>query len=599
MRKLPGPTRASLVVSSLSLAVLCAASACVLDFGGDAGDDEVGDSGESGSEGESAGDTANGDCELVTQAEVDVDLTLGAGCYRVDDLLSLETSTLTLEPGAILYFGEYAGFAVANGVLVSKGSAESPVELRAANGESGGWAGLYFLGASSSSNLVEHTLLTQGGIGGSPALSVEWGSRVSVRNSTFSDNAGRAILGSSDSQLSVSGTSFVDNVAVGAVGLGSVAGFAADNSFTGNDLEVLELVGSVLNEDATWVELGIPARFLNTTVDIEADWILEPGVDLEMPQDMMLRVGSEGTIHAEGSAGAPVWLRGVQDEVGYWRGLSVDSKSSANLLAHVELRNGGSDRWNGNSDSIGAIWLTSNGKLEVRDSSLSASGWYALIATPGADIEGFAGNDIHDNVRALNVSGDAASQVEASNSFSANSDENVVRVGLNSETKVNLSGEWAALEVPFFLSNRLRINNDLSLAAGAHVQVAQDVEILVAPEASLGAAGTAGDQVIIEGREDIAGYWRGINYASTSADNLLSYTQLRNAGSDEWAGPDSKASLYIGKLSHDGSATLSNVTLGNSDGYAVLIREGSSISCSSTTFEDVEKPSVSGPGICN
>ncbi len=582
--------------SLISLAsMLLLVAGCPPVSGDDTGDTDTSSTTETTGETDTGTTGENGDCAPLVQDDVNQDASLPAGCYIAEEWLSIQNA-LTLEAGVTISFGEYSGLLVSgSGMLVASGSASEPVILKATSAS--GWLGVSLSAVSSSQNSLDYTEIS-GVNGDAAALSMFGGGKVSVANSKIFDNVGAGIEIRPDSLIDLSKTTISGNTGIGSVGLTSVATIAVDNKLTGNSEDVLWAEGYSVDTDDTWQPIGVPVRLMDTDVEINGNLMLKAGFELQIPQDGVLDVTVDGTLNAVGTADSPVIIHGVQDELGYWKGIRFASKSSKNVLDYTLIEGGGSDNWNGNSDSLSMIWLTEAAKLQISHSTLRRSAWYALATIRGADIAGFAGNEIRDNTRALHLSADAAGQVDSDNVFADNSDENVVRVGLSSDAIVGGATEWSALEVPYLVSVDLQVENDLVLAAGAEVRVAQDVEITVYPEGSLDASGSADSLIRIGGDESISGYWGGINYASTSTKNRLVYMTLSDAGSVEWyGGGDAKASIYVGGFYGEGLVKLQNTTIANGDGYGLIVEDNSSIDCS-VTFDGVEKPSVLGPGSC-
>lgn len=571
--------RSSLLLSLCSLALL---PAC--DPGGD------------GDEGTDAGDTGDGDgdgdCTLLEQEDVDVDTTLPAGCYTTETLLSIDGTTLTLDAGVSIRFGEFAGVSVfGTGTLQANGAADDVVEMR---GSSGSWMGLSVFGGSATLANVE---LSGAGATDNPAVTVGGDGNATISGSLIDGNEGPALGVDALSTLTLESTTVSNNASIGTVGFPTLESIGADNVFTDNGDDILGVSGSSIEANLSVPAHGVPLLVESGAVTVTADVTLSPGVEMRFTQDARLRVAPEGTLNAVGTTDSPIVLRGELEERGYWQGIAFESKSSSNVLEYVELAHGGASQWNGYGDSTGSIWITEEGKLRVTNSTLRESGWYALIANSGADIEGFANNSIEDNERAINVWGDAAAMVEASNSFTNNEDENVVRVGIASQTSVDSAGAWDALEVPYFISTRMFVYNDLSFEAGADIAVAQDVEILVYPEGTLAMNGTGTDPVVVRGLEDLSGYWKGINYGSTSVNNQIVNAELRNAGSSDWyGGGDAFATIYVGGFIGNATLTLDDATIAKGDGYAIIVDDESSVTCSAT-FDNVEK-GILGSGSC-
>ena len=140
-----------------------------------------------------------------------------------------------------------------------------------------------------------------------------------------------------------------------------------------------------------------------------------------------------------------------------------------------------------------------------------------------------------------------------------------------------LAPVWQDFGAPFYVTTRTFVRGELTIAAGAEVEFAQDASLIVAAEGSLRAEGTAGSPIVFRGGEDLPGYWKGIEIGTVSAGNVLSNVLFRNAGSEAWfGGPNSTGTLHV---SSTGLVALANVLFEQSGGYAVVVQHGGRIRC--------------------
>jgi len=532
----------------------------------------------------STGET--GDCPTLGQTDFTGDVTFPAGCYQVPSVVAID-GRVEMEAGVEMHFGSLSTLVVANGgVIIASGSVEAPVLLTAADLS---WGGIDLSGSASSENRLEGVEIDT--VDGN-AIDVGGASRLSVINSTIRDNEGVGLAVDAGSEVIVQGSSFSGNDVPMHLALEHVAGLSDDNTLTGNTDDLVLVDGGTLAEDATWSPVGVPLR-LQSDARFEGALDLLPGIVLEFGLDGALWVSTSGSIHAEGTAESPVTMRGAENERGYWKGLAVESKATANTLRHCVVENAGASQWNGATETVTGIWLPDQSKLVVADSILRGSGGSALGSQGGADISGFAGNTIEDNASTLMVSPNMAADIEASNTFSRN-DDGFVRVEYSGADTIEEAGTWAALGVPYRVLERMRVAAAWELAPGAVVEVAQDVNISIDSGGSISAIGTADAPVRFVGAESLRGYWQGIEIHTVTASNVFEHAEVVHAGSEGFNGSDdSDGALFIGGFGGDGSVTIGNTRIESSGGFGVSVWDDSQLlGCDNVTFADNEKADV-------
>lgn len=527
-----------------------------------------------------------GDCEVLDQSDFSGDVTFPAGCYQVPSFVAID-GRVELEAGVEMGFGAIAGLLVGNGgVIIATGTPEAPVLLTATDQT---WGGIDISGSASSENRLEGVELSA--VDGD-ALQIGGGSRLSIIDTTVRDNDGVGLTVDSSSEVTVQSSTFTANEVPMHIALEHVAGLGDDNALTGNTDDLVLVDGGTLAEDASWGPVGVPFRF-QSNANIDGALDLLPGIVLEFPLDGSMRVSTSGSIHAEGTADNPVTLRGAENERGYWQGLSVASKATANALLHCVVENAGASQWNGSSTSVTGIWLTDQSKLIVANSILRGSGDSALGSQGGADISGFANNTIENNASTLMVTPEMAADIEPSNVFTGNDDE-FIRVEYSLADTMESDGTWAAQQIPYRVMQRMYVAADWIVAPGAVIEVAQDVNINIASEGSITAIGTADAPVRFVGVEALRGFWMGIEIHSVTANNVMDHAEVLHAGSDGFNGSEnSDGAFFIGGWGGDGSISISNTRIESSGGFGVSVWDDSQLQgCEGVTFADNAKADV-------
>ncbi|MEM6291024.1 MAG: right-handed parallel beta-helix repeat-containing protein [Myxococcota bacterium] len=533
---------------------------------------------------DSTGQTA--DCAPLMQEDIAGDTTLEAGCYEVQNLLTVDAA-LTIEAGAQLRFSDFSGlFVVPGGSLATNGTPDDPV-LFAPIGSN--WVGIGFSGSSSPNNRLEGADI-RGVNGNGIELS---SSTLAVVNSTVAENTEYALLTDDVSTFTISGSTFTANNSPAEVGLTQVEGFAADNDFTGNDDDVIIVRRATLEDDATWVNVGVPLQ-LTGDVFVNGDWVLEAGLTLLMPQDARLSISTTGSLASNGADGNPVTLRGTEEQPSYWKGIQFQSKATANGLSFTRLENAGSSAWNGNSITNAAVWLDADSKVVVANSEIRGSGGAAVMGLSGADLSGFENNVIENNEESLVFTPSIASYLDGSNTFANNGDDVIEIYETFNEDGQLADHAWSNPGIPYRIMERINGSGDWVIEPGVEIQIAQDVNIVIEDTGSINAVGTDAEPIRVVGAEPLQGYWQGIEIHSVSASNVFDNVEMRHGGSAGFNGSeDSDGTLFIGGFGGDGSVTIRNSTVADSGGYGLVVWSNSDLlDCGSVTFEGNAKADV-------
>ena len=546
-------------------------------------------------------DDPSGPCVRIEQADIESDLELEAGCYVVETLLGIEGSTLSLKPGVQITFDTNAGLMVGqNAILSAIGSASDPVVMTADSETPGSWSGVQFVGSTSSANRLQHVELAfaggSGPAGGGAAITLTAGSRLHVSHSVIRDTSGFAIAAADTSELTLDTTVIEGNARALSLDANTVHGIAADNTFEANDENTAIVTGGRVLRDTTWEAIGIPFH-PESHLRVEAVLTLQPAVTIAMAQQAALEVLEAGQLNAMGTESLPVTFTGQQTEVGYWKGVSVASKSSNNVLDHCMIEYGGGDRWTGAGDSAAMVYLRGDSKLTVRNSTLRHSAHYALQAERTADLSGFEGNAIVSNARTLFVEPNSGGAIASDNVFEENGEQKV-RVVHGNTDRVETEQTWQALSIPWLITERFYVAAPWTIEAGATLEFAQDRPVVIEEGGTIIAVGTPNEPVVFTGVEPLAGYWQGIEVETLSAANRLEHAVVEYAGSSGWVGgTDREAAIYVDGNSGGASLALADVVIRHSAGNGILLLpQDAMVSCSNVTFEAITKELVAGTG---
>ena len=337
----------------------------------------------------------------------------GSATYRISGIIYI-VGELTINPGANFELDENVLVHV-TGSISAVGSASDHITFTSSN-ISGGllWKGIYI---QSSSNLNKFDFADISYAGNSEmdftganyaaALGVEDDARVSVTNSSISNNAYYGLYIDNDGgQLGdFSANTFSNNVRAVGLPVDEVDAIDGATTFSQNSYAEVEVFATTLSEtkDVTWNKLSSDAAYrvtgdlyLTGTVNIAA------GALFEMNEDVQLVIGGSGALIAEGTASEMITFTTANLSGGiHWQGLFFTSSNSLNKLDFVEVSYGG----NSPHDFTGANFSANVGveldaQLTMTNSVISNSSSYGVYSIGNLNniLDASANNTFTDNV---------------------------------------------------------------------------------------------------------------------------------------------------------------------------------------------------------
>ncbi len=350
-------------------------------------------------DGDGDGTTPTGECVELTSDEVENGAVLD-GCYLVDGSLTVTGGTLQIEGGTEMYFESGRGLTVdgddGEAAIEINGSSSNPVLMRGSsdNATAGFWSGVRIRRTGAAPNTISGLIVEHAGgrnwgtnqrdtrQGG---LVIDTGADAQITDGIFRHNqhAGLSIH-AAGSTVTVSGSSFEDNEGYPIrLRPNHVGDLNPDLHFSGNDDEFVQIARVrsndphiTLENDATWPTMAIPYEAYRFYV--EADLTLTPGSTFHIKSGGFVRINEGGTLNADASGADPIRFVGVSSAPGSWTGLRfIRSYSEDNVLANIEVRNGGSSSYRHESGTRGGI-LVWYGRLDINEAVITDSEGHGL-----------------------------------------------------------------------------------------------------------------------------------------------------------------------------------------------------------------------------
>ena len=318
--------------------------------------------------------------------------------------------------------------------------------------------------------------------------------------------------------------------------------------------------GGTLAEDSCY-EVQSPLTINDGTL------VIEPGVTIAFGENAYLTCATGGRLNAVGTEEKPITLTSI-DPVGRFRGVHFDgSRSADNVLHHVTIENGGASGWSGAAYSTSALLLDGGSLVDIQNSTIVGSAGQGITVYADAEMI-FENNTLRDNAVAAWVHPSAAGYIAANTTFEGNTD-NTVRVAFGNTDTVATAQTWQALDVPFAVQARFLVEARLTLAAGTTLAFEAGTSMIVRDAGSLTAVGSTAAPITFTSTEDLPGYWRGLQIATVSANNVFDHVVFENGGSDAWTGDtDSIAMVY---LDGNSRAVFTNSTFRGSARYGLWV----------------------------
>ncbi|MBB3699403.1 PKD domain-containing protein [Flammeovirga yaeyamensis] len=338
-----------------------------------------------------------------------------------------------------------------------------------------------------------------------------------------------------------------------------------------------EEIGGVLNSDRTLTnrieDPTLPDYIASSDVILQANLTIEAGVKIVFVSESGIDVTSSAYLKAIGTAQEPIILTGVNQLVGAWKGLNIQSNNSNNILDYVEIDYAGQKGFDGANHKTN-IMINDQSSISISNSKLTNGGGYGLyLREKTSNLTIFSNNIITLNATAVSAQFHHFHFFDETSDYTGNTNDYIE--GMWSATHSDEDMTWNAINVPYKLAENIEvIESDIIIAAGTTIIGSNESGLQILAGGSLNAVGTASDIIIFRGEESLSGKWRGLSFHSNSTNNELTYVEISDAGQKGFDGGNEKANIMV---DGDGRLKMTHTKSYNSAGYGLFTRTLTSV----------------------
>jgi len=323
--------------------------------------------------------------------------TWGPAIHVLDGFVAV-TAGLIVEPCARIELAANAALDVFGGAASLSGTADGPIVITSAsdNPQPGDWGSLRF---DSTTVELRHTLVEFGGGTGDGAVEIAYGTTASVTDCTIrgSGGVGMHITGAAEI-VEFAGNTVVDNVGRPLVVPAEQAGQIGPGTYAPNETPGIQLLGSDVESDQTWLAHDTPwvslGGFSLRNAGGSAHLTMAPGSELQLGANASLTVDTGGALSLAGTPRDPIRVTSLTSAKasGDWGAIDFlgTSVGPLNEIRHSVLEYGG-------EDDRGIVRLHPDASVAISDTTVMASAGFGIQAADGATLREFDGNVLVDN----------------------------------------------------------------------------------------------------------------------------------------------------------------------------------------------------------
>ncbi|MEL6557530.1 MAG: PKD domain-containing protein [Bacteroidota bacterium] len=308
-----------------------------------------------------------------------------------------------------------------------------------------------------------------------------------------------------------------------------------------------------------------------TTLRVSAALTVMPGVTIDFEDDNGIFVSTDGSLSAVGTAADSVIFKGQTGVTGSWRGISLQSNNTANILSYVRISDAGSDGFDG-AGLKANFMVEDDGRVAINNTKINNGGGSGIyIRNFESEIRDFSTNVVTGNVVPVTCSINQYHFFDGATDFTGNTND---YIDSYRGTTTSEDVTWNKLTVPTRLSGSIDfIGSAITVQAGAQFLGQSGSGLEITPNGSLNATGTANEMISFTGEQDTEGVWNGLNFQSNNTSNNLIYCMISNGGQDGFDGAGLKANVFV---EADGRLVIQNSTITKSADAGVYIRNNTS-----------------------
>lgn len=292
---------------------------------------------------------------------------------------------LTIEPGVTIMFdGINGGLEVQENAGISMvGTADKPIVFTGPtnNPNNGSWNNILIMSVRNDNRLEYVHFIRGGSDEGNWSGPVEIQGKVHMNNCLVDGSLANGIV----TEYSGCFYSFDNNVVTNCAdypwktenNASLYYGVGSNNSFVANGRNMIWVSPTyyTLEDHVTLKKMSVPYFFGNYNISGAYKYTIEPGTVMLFNSQSTFTISEETTFIADGTAEAPITIRGLEDEPGYWYGIFYKSVKAQSIMNYCNVSGSGyGDYWTEACN----LFLYDNSRLTLTNCVFSGSQYYGI-----------------------------------------------------------------------------------------------------------------------------------------------------------------------------------------------------------------------------
>lgn len=306
----------------------------------------------------------------------------GIPYLQLQSLYVEDSSTFEIEAGVNFQFSSdkflEVGWNGGDSTFFVNGTEDEPVVFEGQSAEAGYWHGVIVGNNVRTNSKVSYLTIAHAGGDNNSALSIK--AAITLDHVRLDANENGVLIGKQgldpdSDNLTITGT---ESVPLTVEQPDALVTLPQNGTYTGNDVDMIDVDGDTYEVSGTVADLGIPYRVLNTFYTVDGSSLtIEPGVKFVMSADTFFDIGWNGgaaKFIAVGTEEAPIVVEGADDSAGSWGGFRIgENVTTDSAIQYVNISNAGNPS---NTATAGAIYL--NAAIPVQHCNFSEIAGYGV-----------------------------------------------------------------------------------------------------------------------------------------------------------------------------------------------------------------------------
>lgn len=303
-------------------------------------------------------------------------------------------------------------------------------------------------------------------------------------------------------------------------------------------------------------------------------------------------ISSQAALKMIGTAAKPIILEGKVASAGSWQGILVRATNIENQWEYVTVRHAGGNSQNGGL-SIG--YFGDATRISLKNCTFNTNFGYGVLCNDdfysGNCFTGFANNTFTGNTKsALKIRAAEMGSLDTPGKYADNG-QKYIEVAKQGTLIDDITVK--KIDVPYRVFATVRSNAKITINAGVTIEFTTDVGFDCRYDDKQGAIvanGTTAEPIRLIGYlPNIKGLWKGFLLENGSPETSFTNCIIDGAGSiiSNPCSGGYKAALSFGANpcgNYPGRGIVSNCTISNSGGYAIVFKTGDPVTVSNNTY---------------